>query len=232
VILYGALVHSLPGKLTDIMLVHVFPFHPPQRRTAPMPVPVISPSGAMPSYARFSRMADWEPNVPLDVGPSLYGNEADPAKPPAPGPARDSGRDSASSAFRALWYEPLVGSTASVLDPASAFTDQQRLDMLQFHAMLQPPIYLQDADQQSSGWRSASVRVERDLGRGLDLSRWMSTPCLIVIGTLRDDGATGIGMPIPFTIDGREPAADGTTVVRVVFPLPSVPGGMLPPAAR
>lgn len=232
VILYGALVHSLPGKLTDLTLVHVFPFHTPHRRTAPMPVPVISPSGAMPSFARVARMAEWAPNVPLDVAPSLYGVETDPTKPPVPGPARDGGRDGASSTFRALWYEPLVGSAASVLDPASAFTDQQRLDMLQFHAMLQPPVYLQDPDQPSSGWRSESVRVERDLGRGLDLSRWLSTPCLVVVGTLRDDGAAGIGMPVPFTIDGQEPAADGTTVVRVVFPLPSLPGGMLPPPAR
>jgi hypothetical protein len=186
----------------------------------------------MPSFARVARMAEWAPNVPLDVAPSLYGVETDPTKPPVPGPARDGGRDGASSTFRALWYEPLVGSAASVLDPASAFTDQQRLDMLQFHAMLQPPVYLQDPDQPSSGWRSESVRVERDLGRGLDLSRWLSTPCLVVVGTLRDDGAAGIGMPVPFTIDGQEPAADGTTVVRVVFPLPSLPGGMLPPPAR
>jgi hypothetical protein len=120
----------------------------------------------------------------------------------------------------------------AVIDPSSAFNDAQRLDMLQLYDMLQPPAYLQAPDQRDAGWRGDAVRVERDLGRGLDLSRWFSTPCLIVIGTLADDGTGSVGMPIPFTIDGAEPAADGTTVVRVVFPLPSAPGAMLPQRAR
>jgi hypothetical protein len=64
----------------------------------------------------------------------------------------------------------------------------------------------------------------------VDLSRWCSTPCLIVIGKIQDDGASEprIDLPFPFTIDGDEPRADGVTYVRVVFPLPAVPGAMIP----
>ena len=52
----------------------------------------------------------------------------------------------------------------------------------------------------------------------------------IVIGALKDDGNASVGLPFPFTIDGDEPRSDGTTYVRTVFPLPSVPGAMVPPA--
>ena len=232
VVLYGALVHSLPGPLTDVRLIHVNPFHTPGRTTAAMPVPAISPSGLMPSYARMAQMESWAPNAPLDIGPALYADEADDKRPVRPGAARDLGRDSAESAFKVLWYDPLLRGAVAVIDPSSAFNDAQRLDMLQLYDMLQPPAYLQAPDQRDAGWRGDAVRVERDLGRGLDLSRWFSTPCLIVIGTLADDGTGSVGMPIPFTIDGAEPAADGTTVVRVVFPLPSAPGAMLPQRAR
>jgi hypothetical protein len=88
-----------------------------------------------------------------------------------------------------------------------------------------------DKDRASASWRGDTVRIERDLGRGLDLSRWFSTPCLIVLGTV-EDGTADVGLPYPFTVDGEAPRADGETVVRVVFPLPSLPGAMLPPPAR
>jgi hypothetical protein len=97
--------------------------------------------------------------------------------------------------------------------------------------MLQPPGYLLDPKQGSNLFRGDAVRVERDMARQVDLSRWFSSPCLIVMGRLHDGGErVSLGMPFPFTIDGDEPPADGDTFVRVVFPLPSVPGAMIPPA--
>jgi hypothetical protein len=102
--------------------------------------------------------------------------------------------------------------------------------MLQLYDMLQPPGYLLDAKANSNIFRGEAVRVERDMARQVDLSRWFSSPCLIVIGRLHDGGErASLGMPFPFTIDGDEPPADGDTFVRVVFPLPAVPGAMIPP---
>jgi hypothetical protein len=107
-----------------------------------------------------------------------------------------------------------------------------RLEMLQFFSMLQPPEYLVDPSNPGPSWRGDAVRIERDFGRGLDLSRWWSQPCLLVIGRVVDEGVADVGMPFPFTIDGRVPSADGTTWVRVAFPLPQVPGALQPPPLR
>jgi hypothetical protein len=63
--------------------------------------------------------------------------------------------------------------------------------------------------------------VLRESGYGLDLSRWMSQPCIIVIGLLKD-----VPCPVPVTIDGRDEAAKinkGAVVVRWVYPLPATP---------
>jgi hypothetical protein len=100
--------------------------------------------------------------------------------------------------------------------------------------MLQPPLYVSDGGQ-STGFRGEAVRVERDLARGVDLSRWFSQPCLLVLGRLDDAGNGTVALPFPFTIDGDEPRADGQTFVRVVFPLPAPPAALVPlpaPAAK
>ena len=226
IVLHGALVHSLPGPLEDLTLLHVTPFRPPERRLAGEGVPMIEPSGAMPSYARLARMARWDPGVPLDVGPSLYGNDQDPPK-VAPAGIRMSGRSGAEAGFRALWYDPVLQSSMAMYDPSSVLQPDQRLEMLQLYSMLQPPAYIL-RDGQSTGFRGEAVRVERDVARGIDLSRWFSQPCLIVIGALKDTGTREVGLPFPFTIDGDEPRADGLTWVRVVFPLPAPEAALVP----
>lgn len=230
VALHGALVHTLPGPLTDVTLIHVTPFHTPTRRTAGGKVPLIEPSDLMPSYARMVRMAQWDPNVPLDVGPALYGVEKDGTRTVVPGPARSTGRESAAASIKALWYDSVLGNPTALYDPNAVLAKPQRIDMLQLYAMLQPPAYVVDPERGASAFRGDAVRVERDFGRGIDLSRWFSSPCLIVIGALKDDGNASVGLPFPFTIDGDEPRSDGTTYVRTVFPLPSMPGAMVPPA--
>lgn len=231
IVLHGALVHSLPRKLEDVLLVHVTPFRPPDRRVADDGVPPTTPSGAMPSYARMTRMTEWDPNVPLDVGPSLYGSD-DPQPKAVPAGIRMPGRDGAESVIRALWYEPVLQSSMAVYDPSSVLQPDQRLAMLQLYSMLQPPLYAL-RESQSTGFRGEAVRVERDLARGVDLSRWFSQPCLIVIGALKDAGEGEVGLPFPFTIDGDEPRADGLTYVRVVFPLPAPEAALVPlPAPR
>ena len=232
IMLSGALQHSLPAPLRDVMLIHVTPFHGAMRLMTGSNPPLITPSDGMPSHARVARLAQWDPEVPLDVGLSLYGLETEGSskRSIASALARDSGMTSAAATFRALWYEPVLTSSTSTYDPSLALTKEQRLDMLQLYAMLQPPNYLTDPDRPAVGWRGDAVRVERDFARSVDLSRWCSTPCLIVIGKIQDDGASEprIDLPFPFTIDGDEPRADGVTYVRVVFPLPAVPGAMIP----
>ena len=233
IMLSGVLVHSLPGTLEDVTLIHVTPFHTATRRLTATNPPLIAPSNEMPSYARMARMARWDREAPLDVGSSLYGEDAEGSgskRDVAPKLARDSGTGSAAASIRALWYDPVLQSNLSTFDPSQVLEGKQRLDMLQLYGMLQPPGYLLDPKQGSNLFRGDAVRVERDMARQVDLSRWFSSPCLIVIGRLHDGGErVSLGMPFPFTIDGDEAPADGDTFVRVVFPLPSVPGAMIPP---
>lgn len=226
IVLHGALVHTLPGPLEDLTLLHVTPFRPPERRITDAGVPVIVPSDAMPSYARLARMARWDPGVPLDLGPTLYGNDETPPK-TVPAGIRMPGREGAEASIRALWYDPVLQSSMAMYDPSSVLQPDQRLEMLQLYSMLQPPQYML-RDSQSSGFRGEAVRVERDLARGIDLSRWFSQPCLVVMGVLKDAGKSGVGLPFPFTIDGDEPRADGRTYVRVVFPLPAPEAALVP----
>jgi len=216
-----------------VTIIHVTPFHTATRQLTTSSPPLIAPSNELPSYARIARKARWDRDAPLDIGLELYGESpagTSSKRDAAPRLARDSGNDSAAASIRALWYDPVLQSNLSTFDPSQVLEAKQRLDMLQLYDMLQPPGYLLDPKQGSNIFRGEAVRVERDMARQVDLSRWFSSPCLIVIGRLHDGGQrASLGMPFPFTIDGDEPPADGDTFVRVVFPLPAVPGAMIPP---
>jgi hypothetical protein len=233
VILHGALSHSLPAALVDVTLVHVNPFHPASRRTDSVKGdPTIVPSGMPPSYARMARLARWEPRAPLDVARALYADDRDGPegdRPPVALAARDSGIASTVGTMRARYRDPITQSALSMIDPSEVLPRESRLEAIQLYGMLDPPQYLLSGQQAAQAWRGEAVRIERDFGRWLDLGRWWSQPCLLVVGRLEDPGDPRIGMPFPFTIDGDAPAADGNTWVRVAFPLAAVPGAMLPP---
>jgi hypothetical protein len=87
--------------------------------------------------------------------------------------------------------------------------------------MLAPPPYLQNPPVGRD-----TVRIERIVGREVDLSAWFTRPCLIVIGYRR-----GSPLPVPVAIDGETPPSDGLTVVRWILPLPS-PGSAAVPEPR
>lgn len=54
---------------------------------------------------------------------------------------------------------------------------------------------------------------------GLDLSRWLTQPCIVVIGHLKQSAS-----PVPMSVNGEPLASTGRTVVRWVYPLePSPP---------
>jgi len=61
-------------------------------------------------------------------------------------------------------------------------------------------------------------------GHALDLGPWCSRPCVIVMGflTVEPDDANLDGGPVSLSIDGEAVPMSGTTLVRVVFPLPQV----------
>lgn len=61
----------------------------------------------------------------------------------------------------------------------------------------------------------------------LDISRWLTQPCVIVIGHLR-----GSASPIPMQVNGSPLASRGRTVVRWIYPLAPEPPAWGEPAGR
>jgi len=67
--------------------------------------------------------------------------------------------------------------------------------------------------------RTQSTRVHRESTHGWDLTRWLTQPCVIVLGRLGPEEAC----PTPITLNGREVDLQGNTFLRWVYPLPGNP---------
>ena len=77
------------------------------------------------------------------------------------------------------------------------------------YGMLHPPRYLRAQNV------TGALRIPRLGGRELDLSKWVTQPCLIVSGWL-DGGPT----PYPLELDGASVESSGRVLVRWIMPLP------------
>lgn len=62
------------------------------------------------------------------------------------------------------------------------------------------------------------ANIRRFASQGLDLGKWFTQPCLIVIGQIEKGPS-----PVPMSVDGDPCPTDGRTVVRWVYPLASAP---------
>jgi hypothetical protein len=90
-----------------------------------------------------------------------------------------------------------------------------RLEMLSLYSMLDPPAYTQ--------MRITPRALRRRATQTLDLGRWFTQPCVIVLGQVPDGPAA-----LPLTVDGREVAESGRTMVRWVYPLEPAPAKPAP----
>ncbi|MFT5424977.1 MAG: hypothetical protein ACI89L_002780 [Phycisphaerales bacterium] len=72
----------------------------------------------------------------------------------------------------------------------------------------------------------------RRMTHGLDVGRWFSRPCVIVIGQLQTSasGAADRAGPVPLKVNGREPPMSGHSVVAWVYPLDASPPDWSQPA--
>ncbi len=147
----------------------------------------------------------WDPNTALDLDKVF--------------PTRIA--DLSGDFFERLVRKPSNLSVGAMVQETLSPTDAA-LAMSMFD-MLRPP------DQANTATR-ARVVVRREATHGLDLSRWLTQPCVIVIGEI---GASDpMERPIPVTVDdlsGDEVRArmKGRTIVRWVYPLaprPMTPG--------
>ena len=96
---------------------------------------------------------------------------------------------------------------------------QTNLEIFSLYKRLQPPAYEMNPPD-----APAPMRVTRELGRSLDLSRWLTQPCLIVIGTLED-----VAIPVPMNVSGVPAKSSGSVLVRYIIPLPDDEAIFWPP---
>lgn len=95
-----------------------------------------------------------------------------------------------------------------------------RMEALALFDVLHPP-----RDFSSPG--SLNVLYQREATHAWDVSRWMTQPCVIIIGHVQDRP-----LPFPMRVDGDELPSTGRTVVRWVYPLAERPPVYPAPSAE
>ena len=189
--LRGAVVHSLPAALEEVTIVVVRGQKPLRGDLGPL--------GSPPLFGRVvaARLTDaWGPNIPLDfeqIPPSAW--------------------DAAERYFDRL-AEQIAGAASAFGAPSRTGLGgdaPMRLEALGWHASLRPPQFMSQS--------GVSKRMlQRHDSHGLDLSAWLTQPCVIIVGQLRDAPS-----PVPIFVDGQRVPSRGRTIVRWIYPLPSDP---------
>lgn len=148
-------------------------------------------------------IGDWAPDTPLDLALQTPANAA-----------------SGSRLFDDMLKGNRFGEDA--LPRADSRTD--RYHWLSFFNLFGPPV-------SSNSFVQSPPVARRDAAHTLDLSRWSTRPCLVVIGSLRTNAADAMPLPLGVATNGRErePVIEGTTIVRWVFPLPTDPPDVFTP---
>lgn len=206
----GTLRHELPAPLTGVQIVHVTPWLWESRHWGGGAFPRIEPSDLPSRPARMVSLPStfaWQ-GEPLDLEKLLY--------PQGPLPVAAKGDGALVTEVDSLFVSPLRGAgggvSAARLDaPFDSADVPLHLRALGLFQLITPPEY-----RPGPGTSQAAtvVRVQRSLGRNLDLSAWSTRPCVIVTGFMERAAC-----PLPLRIDGETPASEGLVMVRLVFPL-------------
>lgn len=165
------------------------------------PVPADSsvlPGQMLVQASAFALTKPWAPGDVLDLGTLTAGST--------------SGNDR--DALSAFIRDRLVFSGERSGRPISWGGDEltRRMNALALFDMLDPP------DTQTSSLSNIPPLYRREQTHGWDLSRWFTQPCIIILGHVREAPS-----PIPMTVDAEPLPSSGHTVVRWVYPLPTVP---------
>lgn len=205
-LLTGKLKHELPAPLNDVVIIVV------QRQASlvsssadgPQPRPL---GNNMICDARAFKLANpWQPGQVLDMSVVTASND--------------------NSTLASRLMERLLGSQSTSTIQGAARSDPgrvvDRLTALSLFSQLDPP-------KASRNETSSFPAANRAGAQGLDLGKWFTQPCVIVIGAI---GTTNepADAPTPIFVDGQRVPTLGRTLVRWVYPLPDDPPSMSPPA--
>ncbi len=193
--LSGKLAHNLPAELSNVKVIVVTGQSPEARAAAELR---LKSTGVMPSTAYAWSLADpWKPGVALDLAPFSF-------------------RENPSFESFITNLAPRADITslgASVPSSVGPRTPDFHILASLFSMVPQPEW---DSAITSTAKRIPNLR--RFASHGLDLSKWFTQPCIIVIGQIEKGPS-----PAPLSVDGEPCPTEGRTVVRWVYPLPSAP---------
>jgi len=203
----GELTHGLPGNLTGVQIVHIWPVRNPlQSLGIESQQRVRRFGGQLPNRGAMVSVSSWKPNEPLDLRATF--------------PTRPISDRGLLQTLAQRYYDPLYQQARAI---GQMFTGERidvprTLELLSFYSMLPPPPYIANPPEDP-----AIVRLPRTLGRELDLSDRFTEPCLIVTGMLE-----GVPLPYPITVDGETIPSSGSVFVRWILPLPFDAALMVP----
>ncbi|MCA9281692.1 MAG: hypothetical protein H6812_04135 [Phycisphaeraceae bacterium] len=188
--LVGSLRHALPAPLTNIRIVVVQKQLEARWLDAARREKAISPMPFVASAYAIAGNAGWAPGDTLNLADVLTGG------------ARSATGNSVQ--FNLVGG---VDSPSRVDSQSSAFHFSAS-----FYSMLNQP------DFRDNSFNSTHKRYHRRLTQALDLSKWFTQPCLIVIGEI-DDQPSPVPIYAGSPSSARELPTTGRTVVRWVYPL-------------
>jgi len=196
----GRLVHDLPGPLHDVVVV-VNPGMDPIRAGTGANRPI--------SRATAFRLADpWAPGRLLDLAAIT---------------ARDGRRE---GVFLTDLVDSRANRSARFGDLGTLPTDERSVS----EQLVVASLLSQAAPPRSgvTGVASSATAATRRAMHGMDLGRWMTRPCILVLGHLGLGGEPAPS-PTPLLVDGERPRLEGRVFVRWVYPLPASPPTIVAP---
>lgn len=192
--LSGSLTHDLPGELRDVLIIVV----PPQRDLGRGVL-----STQIVADARAFAVDRWAPGS---------GNVLDLERVTV----QRSGSDTTLASY--------LRSQLNKYNGALYQREETKVDLTSAADRLVASSFL----SQFEGLTASTARSDtvpwatRQNTHGLDMGRWMSQPCLIIIGSLGSE-KEGAACPVPMTLDGDKFVTTGRTIVRWVYPLADEP---------
>lgn len=182
--LVGAIIHELPAALENVVIVL-------NRGQTPL-VELRDGGPLLANIWAWSPLgsSSWPPGAELDLSRLSY---------------RDAtlGEKFFSDITRGM--ESLIQAIADGESFSRSRLDRS-FDAITWFSALEPPNWKKDLIPKTIPHRVSA--------HSLDLGRWLTQPCLIVVGQLPESS-----IPAPITVDGETPPSSGRTIIRWVYPL-------------
>ncbi|MCH8825172.1 MAG: hypothetical protein IH984_16885 [Planctomycetes bacterium] len=203
--LTGSLINDLPGQLKDVLIIWITNDRSRPRILAKDAkgeeldwVPMLR-SGDTLNIGEMWRFGAWNQDEKIDFSKKEF----------TPSPSTDFARNVNQEYVQ---YFVRDNSLTSGSHFGLGHNNRRKfLEMLSMFHHITPPLY----HKQGKFGTDKFIVMSRSMGRELDLSTWLSRPCLIIMGQLNDSKT-----PIPLRVEGEEVNSSGITFVRWIYPLP------------